>query len=177
MELGKSPQQALEQRCSGHGDRRLLPSRPSGVAGRRVCPAHTRRDAAPHRPPYDEVSGWKGQDVVDPSGDKIGSYTKAQVKDAPNAEPDGLLSEQEEARLYEYYGLPYSDARSDTGLPETGSGYETLTAARLVALAVMLLAGWTGGRLGERYHRRADSLVARTRPGAVGRPQRVVRAS
>ena len=50
-------------------------------------------------------------------------------------------------------------------------------ATGLVALAVMLLAGWTGGRLGERYHRRADSLVARTRPGAVGSPRRVVRAS
>ena len=46
-----------------------------------------------------------------------------------------------------------------------------------VALAVMLLAGWIGGRLGERYHRRADSLVARTRPWAVGSPRRVVRAS
>ena len=50
-------------------------------------------------------------------------------------------------------------------------------ATGLLALAVMLLAGWTGGRLGERYHRRADSLVARTRPGAVGQPRRVVRAS
>ena len=50
-------------------------------------------------------------------------------------------------------------------------------ATGLVALAVMLLAGWTGGRLGERYHRLADSLVARTRPGAVGTPRRVVRAS
>ena len=50
-------------------------------------------------------------------------------------------------------------------------------ATGLLALVVMLLAGWTGGRLGERYHRRADSLVARTRPGAVGQPRRVVRAS
>ena len=47
----------------------------------------------------------------------------------------------------------------------------------LLALAVMLGAGWAGGRLGERYHRRADSLVARTRPGAVGAPRRIVRAS
>ena len=117
------------------------------------------------------LSGWRGHDVVDPSGDKIGAiediyldeqtdqpewlavrtglfgrrisfvpiaeaqptgdavavpYTKDQVKDAPNAEPDGLLSEQEEARLYEYYGLPYSDAASDTVLPEGGAGgYES----------------------------------------------------
>ena len=46
----------------------------------------------------------------------------------------------------------------------------------LVALAVMLGAGWLGGWLGERYHRRADSVVARTRPGALGEPRRVVRA-
>lgn len=47
----------------------------------------------------------------------------------------------------------------------------------LLALAVMLGAGYLGGRLGERYHREADSLVARTRPGAVGSPRRIVRAS
>ena len=41
----------------------------------------------------------------------------------------------------------------------------------------MLGAGYLGGRLGERYHREADSLVARTRPGAVGSPRRIVRAS
>lgn len=46
-----------------------------------------------------------------------------------------------------------------------------------LALAVMLLAAWTGGRLGERYHRRADSLLAHIRPGAVGQPRRIVRAS
>jgi hypothetical protein len=46
----------------------------------------------------------------------------------------------------------------------------------VVALAVMLLAGWLGGRLGERYHRRADEVVASTRAGAVGVPRRIVRA-
>ena len=46
----------------------------------------------------------------------------------------------------------------------------------LAALAVMLGAGWLGGWLGERYHRRADALVARTRPGAVAEPGRIVRA-
>ena len=121
-----------------------------------------------------DLTRWKGQEVVDPTGDKIGEiadiyldeqtdqpewlavrtglfgrrisfvpiaeaqpagdyvavpYTKAQVKDAPNAEPDGELSEQEEARLYDHYGLPYSDAQSDTGLPTGGSdaGYQATT--------------------------------------------------
>jgi len=61
-----------------------------------------------------------------PTGDAVAvPYTKDQVKDAPHAEPDGLLSEQEEARLYEYYGLPYSDRDSDTGLPAAAPGYDT----------------------------------------------------
>ena len=120
-----------------------------------------------------DFAAWKGHDVVDPSGDKIGRiddiyldeqthqpewlavttglfgrrisfvpfaeaqaagedmavpYTKAQVKDAPSAEPDGVLSQQEEAALYEYYGLPHSDDVSDTGLP-TGAGYDTAAPA------------------------------------------------
>ena len=122
-----------------------------------------------------DLSGWRGHDVVDPSGDRIGEiadiyldeqtdqpewlavrtglfgrrlsfvpiaeaqaagdyvavpYTKDQVKDAPNVDPDeGLLSEREEATLYEHYGLPYSDIKSNTGLPDAGgtssAGYET----------------------------------------------------
>jgi len=127
-----------------------------------------------------ELRDWRGQTVVDPSGDRIGTiediyldeetdqpewlavktglfgrrtsfvpiaqaqpsgdsvvvpYTKDQVKDAPNAEPDGLLSQEEEAALYSHYGMRYSEARSDTGLPEGGSdttgyattGYDTTT--------------------------------------------------
>jgi len=112
-----------------------------------------------------DLSGWRGHDAVDPSGDKIGKiediyldeqtdqpewlavrtgffgrrisfvpiaearatgddvvvpYTKDQVKDAPNAEPDGILTEREEARLYEHYGLPYSNRTADTALADTG---------------------------------------------------------
>jgi hypothetical protein len=33
---------------------------------------------------------------------------KAAVKDAPQVEPDGLLSKDEEAALYRHYGLEYS---------------------------------------------------------------------
>ena len=49
-------------------------------------------------------------------------YSKDQVKDAPNAEADGRLSMEEEARLYQHYGLAYSDAPSDTGLPTGTAG-------------------------------------------------------
>ena len=58
------------------------------------------------------------------TGDEVRvPYEKAQVKDAPNVDPDGELSQDEESRLYSHYGLPYSEQRSDSGLPEGGSGF------------------------------------------------------
>jgi len=45
-------------------------------------------------------------------------YEKSQIKDAPNAEADGQLSQDEESRLYRHYGMDYSESRSDSGLPE-----------------------------------------------------------
>ena len=68
---------------------------------------------------------------------------------------------------------------ANVNLPQWFSADALGTAAivsGLVALAVMFGAGWLGGWLGERYHRRADSVVARTRPGAIADPRRVVRA-
>jgi uncharacterized protein (TIGR02271 family) len=54
-------------------------------------------------------------------GDRLVSrWTKDQVKDAPNAEADGQLSQDEEARLYQHYGLSYGERRSSSGLPEGG---------------------------------------------------------
>jgi len=52
--------------------------------------------------------------------DVILRFTKDQVKDAPNADADGALSQEEEARLYSHYGMNYSEFRSDSGLPEGG---------------------------------------------------------
>jgi uncharacterized protein (TIGR02271 family) len=52
------------------------------------------------------------------SGDGVQlPYTKDQLRDAPNAEADGELSQEEEAALYRHYGLDYSEAPSDSGLP------------------------------------------------------------
>ena len=48
-------------------------------------------------------------------------YSKAQVKDAPQMDPDGELSQREESALYEHYGIAYDESRSDTGLPEGGA--------------------------------------------------------
>ena len=58
-----------------------------------------------------------------PQGDELRvAFSKDQVKEAPNAEPDGQLSQEEEARLYQHYGLEYSEAPSPSGLPTGASG-------------------------------------------------------
>jgi uncharacterized protein (TIGR02271 family) len=44
-------------------------------------------------------------------------YDKQRVKDAPNMQADGQLSQGEEAELYRHYGLDYTESRSDSGLP------------------------------------------------------------
>jgi uncharacterized protein (TIGR02271 family) len=48
-------------------------------------------------------------------------FDKDLVKDAPNAEADGALSQEEEQALYSHYGYDYSENRSDTGLPTSGT--------------------------------------------------------
>jgi uncharacterized protein (TIGR02271 family) len=53
----------------------------------------------------------QGSDIAVP-------YGKDQVKSAPNMDPDGELSQEQEAELYGHYGLDYADDRSDTGLPQ-----------------------------------------------------------
>jgi uncharacterized protein (TIGR02271 family) len=54
-------------------------------------------------------------------------YSKEQVQSAPTMDADGELSQQEEAELYRHYGLEYSEYRSDSGLPESGTTTETTT--------------------------------------------------
>jgi uncharacterized protein (TIGR02271 family) len=49
-------------------------------------------------------------------------FDKAQVKDAPTVDPDGELSQREEAELYRHYGLDYSESQSESGLPQGGAG-------------------------------------------------------
>jgi uncharacterized protein (TIGR02271 family) len=48
-------------------------------------------------------------------------YSKDQVKDSPDIDSDEI-SQETEQELYAYYGLGYSERRSDTGLPEGGRG-------------------------------------------------------
>src|ERR687890_1580748 len=46
-------------------------------------------------------------------------YEKQRVKDAPNMDPDGHLSEQEEQELWRHYGLEYGGGDADTGRTTT----------------------------------------------------------
>jgi uncharacterized protein (TIGR02271 family) len=50
-------------------------------------------------------------------------FDKSTVKDAPTVEPDGSLSQREEAQLYRHYGLEYGESRSPSGLPEGDAGH------------------------------------------------------
>ncbi len=61
------------------------------------------------------------QGATEEAGDVRVPFSKDQVKDAPNADADGHLSMDEEARLYQHYGLAYSDSPSDSGLPAAGA--------------------------------------------------------
>jgi uncharacterized protein (TIGR02271 family) len=49
-------------------------------------------------------------------------FTKDQVKDAPNVDVDsGHLDQSEERRLYDHYGMTYSERSSDSGLPDSST--------------------------------------------------------
>ena len=79
-------------------------------------------------------TGWGGKSFVPlaqasmEGSDIMVPYDKSKVKDSPAFDADGELSQQEEAELYRYYGLEYSEGSSDTGLPEghvETEGYDT----------------------------------------------------
>lgn len=58
-----------------------------------------------------------------PDGEDVRvNVTKEQVKDAPSVDPDGQLSEQEESRLLEHYGVPYSQEGSVTAQEAPAGG-------------------------------------------------------
>jgi sporulation protein YlmC with PRC-barrel domain len=123
-------------------------------------------------PEQAEMMEWRGCEVVDQDGDKVGKldeiyldretgtpewaivntgmfgrkssfvplkealregdmirvpYQKEQIKDAPNVDPDGEISPEEEQQVYSHYGLDYSQAQSGSGLGEGTSGSGTAT--------------------------------------------------
>jgi uncharacterized protein (TIGR02271 family) len=48
-------------------------------------------------------------------------FDKATVRDAPRIDPDGQLSQHEEAELFRHYGLQYSENQSRSGPPARGA--------------------------------------------------------
>ena len=60
------------------------------------------------------------------SGEDVrANVTKDQVKDAPGVEDDGELSEPEEQRLFEHYGVPYTTEGSTTAQGTPQADHET----------------------------------------------------
>jgi uncharacterized protein (TIGR02271 family) len=66
---------------------------------------------------------------IDDDDVRIG-YSKQEVKDAPSVEPDGELSQAEEARLYAHYGLDYSESTTDDAMTRSEEELRVGTAKR-----------------------------------------------
>jgi uncharacterized protein (TIGR02271 family) len=107
--------------------------------------------------------------IRDASSDDDGlrvPYDKSKVKDAPKMDPDGELSQREEAELYRYYGLDYSTPGSG-GTGQTadystpGSGGTGPTAGTGSGGAGMTGDGGTAGTAGTT----PGGGVAQTEPG------------
>jgi uncharacterized protein (TIGR02271 family) len=63
-----------------------------------------------------------------PDGEDVrADVTKDQVKDAPGVENDGDLSEPEERRLFEHYGVPYTSEGTTTAQGAPNGGQQTGT--------------------------------------------------
>jgi uncharacterized protein (TIGR02271 family) len=68
-----------------------------------------------------------------PDGEDVrAQVTKDQVKDAPGVENDGDLSEPEERRLFEHYGVPYTSEGTTTAHGAPTGGQQTGTTDALV---------------------------------------------
>ena len=70
---------------------------------------------------------WQGEDLVVP-------YTKQQLKDAPNYEPEGALSADDERSLYGHYQLDYDSddrTRADAGTTATHDDAMTVSEEEL----------------------------------------------
>src|SRR3954447_25906857 len=80
-------------------------------------------------------------------------FEKSQVKDAPKVDPDGQLSQNEEADLYRHYGMGYSESDSDTGLGEGRGGAGTAAAGD-----ASLTGDRTADRDGDASGRRGDAV-------------------
>jgi uncharacterized protein (TIGR02271 family) len=75
--------------------------------------------------------------IVADGGELRATFDKQKVKDAPHSDPDSPLSEEQEAQLFDYYGVPYGGPTvtatggpgeaQPAGAPQTeqATGYDT----------------------------------------------------
>jgi uncharacterized protein (TIGR02271 family) len=98
-------------------------------------------------------------------------FEKAQIKDAPSVDPDGQLSQREEAELYRHYGMQYSESESGSGLPEGGAGTTAAagTTGGTTAGAGTTGAGGTTGGTDEAMTRSEEELSVGTAQRETGR--------
>jgi uncharacterized protein (TIGR02271 family) len=92
-------------------------------------------------------------------------FEKSTVKDAPTVDPDGQLSQDEEAALYQHYGLDYSQSESGSGLPEGGT---TGTSGVAGTGGTTSGAGYGSGRDDVRDDARGDDASDDARGGTTG---------
>lgn len=88
---------------------------------------------------------------------------------------NGLLAGLLMSALLALMGAAGAYSAADGGLPVSLDGDSLGRAALVTALAglaVSLLAGLLGGRLGSRWHRHVDDVLVGTRPGAVASASR-----
>jgi uncharacterized protein (TIGR02271 family) len=64
------------------------------------------------------------RDATEAGGTLTVPFDKATVKDAPKIDPDGQLSQREEADLYRYYGMNYSEGTGSGGTTSGGTTSE-----------------------------------------------------
>ena len=107
-----------------------------------------------------------------PDGEDVrAEVTKDQVKDAPGVENDGELSEAEERRLFEHYGVPYTTEGSTTaqGAPQTGQQTDTGTGRRTVTDRDTVGHDTSGPTTDDAMTRSEEELRVGTRQREAGR--------
>ena len=87
-----------------------------------------------------------------PDGEDVrADVTKDQVKDAPGVENDGDLSEAEERRLFEHYGVPYTtEERRPRREPRTAPRTPTRSITRRLIAQRPTASRWVMTRAGRR---------------------------
>jgi uncharacterized protein (TIGR02271 family) len=113
---------------------------------------------------------------AEPAGEEVRvEYTKDQVKEAPGVDPDGQLSQDEEAALYSHYGLEYSQRRSGSGLPEGSEGQTGTSSGGAGASTEGAGTGTSAAGGGGRFSREEGDATTRAEGDAMTRSEEELR--